>query len=446
MDLTTLIPQFGGLLWTLLFFVVALSIIVAIHEYGHYIVGKKTGIYPEVFSLGFGPVIYSRYDSFGTKWQIAAIPFGGFVKFRGDANASGGVDGEAMQALDEKAMRSTMHGAPLWARTATVAAGPIFNFILSIVLFTGVLLARGVVSEPLTVGELRAMPTAQELQIGDVVLAIEGGAPPAFDDAAAYTAFMKALPLKPVLDYTVQRGSSEQVVSGPYVYPPIVTQVAPRSAARDAGLQQGDVITAIDGAPVFAFDQLKQKVESSEGATLALTIWRNGDEVSADLTPRRVDEPQADNSFKTFYRIGVIGGVLFEPATETPGFGEAFMAGVNQVGRIISGSLSGMWHMVTGAISTCNLSGPIGIAETSGDMASQGTTNFIWFIAVLSTAVGLINLFPIPVLDGGHLVFYAYEAVSGRQPSDRVLHLLMKIGVAVVLGVMILGVTSDLFC
>ncbi|MGH1414472.1 MAG: RIP metalloprotease RseP [Pelagimonas sp.] len=446
MDLTTLIPQFGGLLWTLLFFVVALSIIVAIHEYGHYIIGKKTGIYPEVFSLGFGPVLWSRYDDYGTKWQIAAIPFGGFVKFRGDANASGGIDGETLHGMDETAMRSTMHGAPLWARTATVAAGPIFNFILSIVLFTAVIMARGVVTEPLTVGELRVLPVEQELQIGDVILEIEGDAPPAFDDAASYEAFMKALPHKPMLDYTVLRDGFETVVSGPYVYPPIVTQVAPRSAAGDSGLRQGDVIVAIDGEPVFAFDQLKEKVEGSEGASLALTIWRDGEEVQTDLTPRRVDEPQADNTFKTFYRIGVIGGILFEPATTTPGFGESFMAGIDQVGRIISGSLSGMWHMITGAISTCNLSGPIGIAEASGDMASQGTSNFIWFVAVLSTAVGLINLFPIPVLDGGHLVFYAYEAVTGRQPSEKALDILMRVGLTVVLAVMILGVSSDLFC
>ncbi|SMX28100.1 Regulator of sigma-E protease RseP [Pelagimonas phthalicica] len=446
MDLTSLIPQFGGLIWTLVFFVVALSIIVAIHEYGHYIVGKKSGIYPEVFSLGFGPVLWSRYDDFGTKWQIAAIPFGGFVKFRGDANASGGIDGDAIHGMDDATMRSTMHGAPLWARTATVAAGPVFNFILSIVLFTGIILARGIVSEPLTVGELRILPVTQELQSGDVILEIEGGAPPSFEDGAAYEAFMQNLPQKKLLDYTVLRDGSETTVSGPYVYPPIVTQVAPRSAARDAGLQQGDVITAINGEAIFAFDQLKEKVEGSEGATLALTLWRDGETVSADLTPKRVDEPQPDNTFKTFYRIGVIGGILFEPATETPGFGEAFFAGVNQVWRIMTGSLSGMWHMITGAISTCNLSGPIGIAETSGDMASQGTTNFIWFVAVLSTAVGLINLFPIPVLDGGHLCFYAYEAVTGKQPSERALDLLMKIGLIVVLSVMILGVSSDLFC
>ncbi|KUF11911.1 RIP metalloprotease RseP [Pseudoponticoccus marisrubri] len=446
MDLTTLIPQFGGFLWTVVFFVLALSVIIAIHEYGHYIVGKKTGIYPEVFSLGFGPVIWSRFDRDGTKWQIAAVPFGGYVKFRGDANPSGGVDEEAMQGLDAEERRSTMSGAPLWARTATVAAGPLFNFALSIVIFTAVILFRGTVAEPLTVGELRTLPTAQELQEGDRILAIADKAPPSFDDPVAYEAFMKGLPQQPVLDYTVLRDGREEVVEGPYVYPPIATQIAPRSAAGDAGMRAGDVIVRIDGDEIYAFDQLKERVEGSEGATLALDVWRDGDILPMELTPRRVDEPQPEGGFQTYYRIGIVGGILFEPATETPGVGTALWGGVSQVGRIMEGSLSGLWHMATGAISTCNLSGPIGIAETSGDMASQGTTNFIWFIAVLSTAVGLLNLFPVPALDGGHLVFYAYEAVSGRPPSDKALRVLMSIGLTVVLALMVFALSNDLFC
>jgi regulator of sigma E protease len=116
------------------------------------------------------------------------------------------------------------------------------------------------------------------------------------------------------------------------------------------------------------------------------------------------------------------------------------------VGYIISSSISGLWHMITGAISSCNLRGPIGIAETSGAAASQGVDSFIWFIAVLSTAVGLLNLFPIPVLDGGHLVFHAYEAVAGKPPSDRAMRILLTVGLALILSIMVLGVTNDLFC
>ena len=132
--------------------------------------------------------------------------------------------------------------------------------------------------------------------------------------------------------------------------------------------------------------------------------------------------------------------------TEMPGPLAALGIGLEQTGGIITQSLSGLYHMITGAISSCNLSGPIGIAETSGQAASQGIVTFIWFIAVLSTAVGLLNLFPVPVLDGGHLVFHAYEAISGRPPSDTALRVLMGAGLALILSLMIFALTNDLFC
>ena len=137
MDIFSLIPSFGGFVWTVVAFVVALSIIVAVHEYGHYIVARWSGIDADVFSIGFGPVLMSRTDRRGTKWQVAALPFGGFVKFKGDANAASAKDGAALTGLSDDELRSTMHGAPVWARSATVAAGPAFNFMLSILLFAG---------------------------------------------------------------------------------------------------------------------------------------------------------------------------------------------------------------------------------------------------------------------------------------------------------------------
>ncbi|WP_195821934.1 RIP metalloprotease RseP [Roseobacter sp. MH60115] len=449
MDIFALIPQFGGLIWTIVAFVVALSVIVAIHEYGHYIVGRWSGIHADVFSLGFGPVLYARTDKRGTQWQIAALPFGGYVKFAGDANAASGKDEEAMAEAetDPERLRSTMHGAPLWARTATVAAGPIFNFALSILVFAAVVVTSGVSRDPLTVGELRPLPVeARGLQSGDEVIGINGVRIPSTEDTSAYAAFIDALPQAPVLDYTVRRDGSETVVPGAYLLPPLVSAVSPQSAAMGAGLQADDVITAIDGTPIFAFDQLKQAVEGGNGAPLALRVWRAGEEIEVTLTPKRVDEPQADGGFATQWRIGIAGGLAFEPATETPGVGEALWSGVRQTGRIIEGSLSGLGHMITGAISTCNLSGPIGIAQTSGAMASQGAQSFIWFIAVLSTAVGLLNLFPVPALDGGHLVFYAYEAVAGKPPSDRALRVLMSLGLAMVLTLMVFALANDIFC
>ncbi|MFP7672939.1 RIP metalloprotease RseP [Marivita sp. S0852] len=446
MDIAALLPQFGGVIWTILAFVIALSVIVAIHEYGHYIVGRWSGIDADVFSLGFGPVLFSRVDKRGTKWQFALLPLGGYVKFKGDENASGGKDEDAMAELSDAERRRTMNGAPLWARALTVAAGPAFNFALSILIFTGVFMLRGEVTDPVKVGELRAVPSQNELQVGDELVEISGVPLPSFNDGALFETFLNQLPESANLEYTVIRDGQEQVIQGPYVYPPVATQIIPRSAADDAGFRPGDIVTSINATDIYSFEQLRVAVEGSEGETLDLEVWRDGEIRELQLTPRRTDEPQPDGSFKTVYRMGIIGGMFFEPATEFGGPVSAMMSGVEQTGRIIQGSLSGLYHMITGAISTCNLSGPIGIAETSGSMASQGTANFIWFIAVLSTAVGLLNLFPIPVLDGGHLVFHAYEAVTGKPPSDKVLRVLMGIGLTLLLSLMLFALTNDLFC
>ncbi|MFY9240399.1 MAG: site-2 protease family protein, partial [Roseovarius sp.] len=158
--MTALLPQFGGLFMTLLAFVAALSVIVAVHEYGHYIVGRWSGIKAEIFSIGFGPVLFARTDKHGTVWQIAALPFGGYVKFLGDASAASSKDETAMAEAeaDPVRLRQTMHGAPLWARTATVSAGPIFNFIMSILVFGAMMMTQGRVAEPLSIGELRPLP------------------------------------------------------------------------------------------------------------------------------------------------------------------------------------------------------------------------------------------------------------------------------------------------
>ncbi|QPM89505.1 hypothetical protein PSAL_007260 [Pseudooceanicola algae] len=276
------LPEFGNTLYMLAAFIVALSVIVAIHEYGHYIVGRWTGIKAEVFSLGFGPVLLSRVDKHGTRWQVAALPFGGYVRFKGDGDAaSASADEAALRGMNARERRETMQGAPVWARALTVAAGPVFNFILSILLFAMLLLFRGDVAEPLTVGALRPLPAqaaAEQLQAGDQILAIDGQEVPAFSDTAAMAAFTDALPVARSMDYRVQRGTDALNVEGPYLYPPVILQLAPNSAAYTAGLEIGDVITSVDGQEIFAFDQLKALVEGSAGNTLDLEVWRAGEE------------------------------------------------------------------------------------------------------------------------------------------------------------------------
>lgn len=449
MDITTLIPQFGGFIWTLAAFIVALSVIVAVHEYGHYIVGRWCGIKADVFSLGFGPVLYSRFDKHGTKWQIAALPFGGYVKFAGDANAASGKDEAAMgEVADDPArLRATMHGAPLWARALTVAAGPVFNFVMSILIFGAIAMSLGTTREPLTVEAIKPLPQQIEgLQQGDILKAIAGRDIPPSVQSPEYSAFLQDLPLEPVMEYTVLRDGETLTVQGPYPQPALVGGVGPQTAALEAGLSTGDVIVGIDGRETFAFQQLKDAVEGGGGAPLLLDVWRAGDILQFTLVPKSTDEPQPDGGFKNVLRIGISSDSAITAATETPGIWESAQRGVASTWRIIKGSISGLWHMVTGAISTCNMSGPVGIAKVSGAMASQGAINFINFIAVLSTAVGLLNLFPIPALDGGHLVFYAYEAVTGKPPSDKALRVLMTIGISLVLGLMMFALFNDIFC
>ncbi len=441
MDLTQILPQFGNVAFTLAAFVVALSVIVAIHEYGHYIVGRWSGIHAEVFSLGFGPVLVSRRDKHGTLWQIAALPFGGYVKFLGDANAAS--VGQAA-GTDPAKLRHTMLGAPLWARAATVAAGPIFNFILSILIFAAVILTQGRAADPLTIERMLPLPATyvNELRAGDEILAIGGSELPGEDGLARLA---EGYPAEPVLDYRVRRDGREMLVRGPYPQPPLVGGVSPRSAADAAGLRAGDVILELEGSKVFAFAQLIEIVTASEGRTLDLTIWRNGETRELSLTPRRVDLPRPEGGFETRWLLGISSGLFFEAATETPSLGTALGDAVAQVWNIIVSSLSGLGHMITGAISSCNLSGPVGIAQASGAMAEQGATSFIWFVAVLSTAVGLLNLFPIPVLDGGHLVFFGYEAITGRQPGDKALRVLMALGLSLILTMTVFAVLNDLF-
>lgn len=433
----------GGLAWTVVSFIVALSIIVAVHEYGHYIVGRLTGIHAEVFSLGFGPVLFSRIDRRGTKWQLAALPFGGYVKFLGDADASSRRDDTAMTGLSPQELRHTMHGAPLWARALTVLAGPVFNFILTIVVFVGVVAWTGVALDKPVVGEMRAVPfDGASLQAGDRILAVNGAETP---DLAAYGAVVSAIGPVGQVTYLVERGGGQIEVAGPHPMPPVAASVQPQSAAIDAGLKAGDVILTANGQPVSAFSELPPIVEASQGAPIALQVWRAGETFDLTLTPRRRDLP-TETGFETRWLIGLSGGLLFEFETRQPGPFETIKLALDQTWYVGTTSLSGLWHIATGSISSCNISGPIGMAEVMGDAARSGIETFVQMLAVLSLGIGLLNLFPVPVLDGGHLVFHVWEAATGKPPSDKALQVLMSVGLALLLSLMVFAISNDLFC
>lgn len=452
MDLLTTILGTGGLVWTLVFFVIALGIIVFVHEYGHYIVGRWSGIHAEVFSLGFGPVIYTRTDKRGTRWQIAAVPLGGYVKFLGDADAASGKDAEAIAGLSDTEKRHTMHGAPLWARAATVLAGPVFNFILAGVVIFGMILWTGIATDKPVVGSMAVMPGASEdgaggLQPGDAVLALNGTETP---DWESYMAAASALPPSPQISYTVLRDGVETTVTAGHPLPPLVGSVQLKSAALAAGLQEGDVVLEAGGKSVSTFAELPPIVEGLAGAPVPLKIWRAdgaaGQILDLTITPNRRDLPKPEGGFETRWLIGLSAGMLFEPEVRQPGLFEAVSISVERLWFMASMSLSSLWNVVTGAISSCNISGAISMAQVMGQSATQGADYYIQMLAMLSLGIGLINLFPIPVLDGGHLVFHAYEAVFGRPPHDAALRVLMTFGLALVLTFMAFALFNDLTC
>ncbi|SDZ34971.1 regulator of sigma E protease [Jannaschia faecimaris] len=440
--------QFGGFAWMILAFVIALSIIVAIHEYGHYIVGRWCGIKADVFSIGFGPIIASKVDKHGTRWQLAALPLGGYVKFRGDANAASVGDDDSVQDMTASERAETMTGASLWRRAATVAAGPIFNFILSIVLFAGMAMILGRAADTPTVGEAVPLPAQmQTLQPGDRILSIAGTS---VNDIADIGNLIGDLPSAPTLPYQVERDGAVIDVDAIAPVPARASTVQPRSAAWDIGMRPGDVILTADGAAMNSFADLQAAVAGVGDGTVALTVWRedggDGEVLEFALQPRLRDIPLADGGFETRALIGITSSLAFEAATERSGPIEAVTFGVTQVWTILGRSISTLGYIATGKISSCNMSGPIGIAQTSAVAASHGLSSFIGFIALLSAGVGLLNLFPIPVLDGGHLVFHAYEAVRGKPPSDGAVKVLMVMGLALMGALMVFVLFNDVTC
>ncbi|AOZ54601.1 membrane-associated zinc metalloprotease [Ketogulonicigenium vulgare] len=436
MDMAAMFPQFGNLPVTVLGFLLALTIIVGIHEYGHYIVGRWSGIHAEVFSIGFGPVLWSRVDKHGTRWQIAALPLGGYVRFLGDANAAS-VGGDGVSHPNP---RRTMTWAPLWARITTVLAGPVFNFILSIVIYTAIFMYSGTMTTPPTIASLQPLPPAMgvTLQPGDAIISIAGQP---VDEGVS----VANLSVENPLPYVVERDGRQIDAMGPYPQLPIVGSLMPNLAAHQAGLQIGDVVMAVDGAPVAAIGDVISRVSASMGAPVTFTIWRAGQTFDRELLPRMIDLPLPEGGYARDWKVGFSSTLPYTFQTEPMGVLPAIARAGDTVWYLVTRTLEALGSMITGVISAeDNLQGMVGMAQSTGMVVEQGLLEYAAWIALLSASIGLLNLLPVPMLDGGHLVFYLWEAVTRRRVPDRVAWALMLIGLAMVITLMVFALSLDI--
>jgi regulator of sigma E protease len=355
-------------------FLFVLSVVVFFHELGHFVVARWCGVRVLTFSIGFGPEIVGFNDRHDTRWKISAIPLGGYVKFFGDENAASIPDQAALDAMAPQDKRHSFFHKGVAQRAAIVAAGPIANFLLAIVIFSAVYMIFG-----------KQITTAR------------------------------------------------------------VDTVQAESAAAAAGFQPGDLVVAIDGRPIESFSDMQRIVGVSAGKTLEITVDRGGVRSALKAVPAL---REVKDNFGNVHRLGVLGiSRSMAPGdirTErVPPF-EAVAMGVEQTWFVIERTMSYLAGVVAGRESADQLGGPIRIAQVSGQVASVGGVALINLAAVLSVSIGLLNLFPIPLLDGGHLLFYGIEAARGRPLSERAQEVGFRIGLAIVLMLMIFATFNDI--
>lgn len=440
MEFIAAIPLIGPVLATVIPFVFVLSVVVFVHEYGHYIVGRWCGIKPEVFSVGFGKELVSWTDKRGTRWRIAALPLGGYVRFLGDKDAaSAGSDAEALSRISPEDRERTLTGAKLWKRAATVAAGPMANFLLTAFIMAASALWYGMPDERPVIGAV-TIPGATAFEAGDRVLSVDG------KPVESWEAMIGAISVAGVPEHeaVVERDGREIALTVPPAVQPVVSGIDPRGAAAEAGMELGDRMLSVDGRPIASFRDLQEAVIAAQGGTLNLDVARGGAVIPLALTPRMTPFPTADGGVEMRPMIGVTGGMSIRGEMRPAGVGEALVAGVTGVRNIIVRNFSYLKKIFGGEADASGLGGPIRIATMSGDAAQAGIAAVIGMIAMISTSVGLANLLPVPVLDGGHLVFYAIEAVRGKPLPDRAAEAAAGFGLALVLALMAFVTWNDL--
>lgn len=351
-------------------FVVIISVIVFIHEFGHYWVAKRCGVKIDAFSIGFGPEIFGWKDKSGTRWKISAFPLGGYVKMFGDEGAASTPDNEKIRKLSAEEEKVAFHTQPLLAKSAIVSAGPIANFLLAILILTFFFAFYG---RPETTPE-----------VGDV---------------------------------------------------------QPESAAANIGLQTGDIITSLDGTNIARFEDIRTIASIHPEEEINITYLRDGKEINTSITPTL---SESSDVFGNSIKIGLLGITSNQIIHKKLGWGESAVTAVHETWSISMRTLEALGQMITGRRSADELSGILRIADYSGKSVDQGLRTVFWFMAILSINLGLINLFPIPMLDGGHLMFYVIEAVSGRPLAERFQEAAFRVGFVLLILLMVFATFNDL--
>lgn len=442
MELLASIPIIGGTISLVIPFLIVISIVVFIHEYGHYIVGRWCGIHAEVFSVGMGRPIFSKIDKNGTKWQISLIPLGGYVKFLGDINASSTSSKNITETVGKYEKLRYFSGAKLHHRFLTVAAGPLANFILSIIIFSFIIFWSGKPSEEPIIGTIHSTIEQNfDLQVGDLIESIHGQK---IDNFSDFNTFLTMKNAPQSMKYKIIRNNKKLLVDGPFPLLAIVGSVMPVSPASQAGLKTNDLIVSFDKLPIVSFNQLRIIIFASEPAEREMTVIRNGKKISLKIFPRVREFQSGNGALSKEVSIGVSSGIAFTPTIKSISIVESIKFGALKTLQIIRGSIESISLIFTGQISVKNLQGPIGIAHVSSDIAKSGVIDFISLIAIISTSIGFLNLLPLPVLDGGHLLSFAYEAISRRKPNELFIHYSALLAISALLALMLFVSFNDI--
>ena len=443
-------------LFTIVWFLLALGVLVSFHEFGHYYIARRCGVKVLRFSVGFGSPIATWVSSSGTRFTIAAIPLGGFVKMLDER------EGEVPEAL----LSQAFNRKSVWQRIAIVAAGPVANFILAVILFWLVFIPGSTGVSPV-IGEVIPGSVAESagLEAGQEFIAIDGQPTPTRQ--AVNSALLKRLGETGTIDFVVSypdsnleyelQGSLAQWLKGEgdpnpikglgfsfYYpdYPAVITQVVEDSPASRAGFEIDDELVAADGEPLADWLAWVEYVRDRPGVSIGVTVLRGSQPVDLTVVPESLKDGD-----QFFGRVGLGANPPEWPESmirhQDFSIFEAFAKGVHKTWETSEFVLISVKKLIFGEISTKNLSGPITIAKVAGASAKAGYSYYIGFLALLSVSLGVFNLLPIPVLDGGHLLYYFVEAVKGSPVSERVQIWGYQMGLMLVFGLMALAIYND---